>query len=202
MAMYSGDFEIMGRVERAHHEAALKLKVKRIVMGECGHAFRGAVYDGPKWLGWRDPPVPVIHAVDFYHELITSGRIKIARKFEEPVTVQEPCNIVRGRGLGQKLREIIACDLLGFQAARTGLRAQLLLRSGRRSNQLRASLEDFKGQGKQCQGGATGSNKGPHNHNTLPQLPQRHRRHYQRLQTGHAREILQRNSHADHGNPR
>jgi hypothetical protein len=84
MPMFSGDFEIMARVERAHHEAALKLKCKRIVMGECGHAFRGAVYDGPRWLGWRDPPVPVIHAVDFYHELITSGRIKIARKFEDP----------------------------------------------------------------------------------------------------------------------
>jgi Fe-S oxidoreductase len=107
MAMYSGDFETMGRVERAHHEAALKLKVRKIVMGECGHAFRGAVYDGPKWLGWRQPPVPVIHAVDYYHELLTSGRLKIARKFEEPVTVQDPCNIVRGRGLGTKLREVI-----------------------------------------------------------------------------------------------
>jgi Fe-S oxidoreductase len=115
MAMYSGDFEIMGRVERAHHEAALQLRAKRIVMGECGHAFRGAVYDGPKWLGWREPPIPVIHAVDFYHELITSGKIKIARKFETPVTVQEPCNIVRGRGLGQKLREIIQATCSDFR---------------------------------------------------------------------------------------
>jgi len=114
MAMYSGDFETMGRVERYHHEAALKLKARRIVMGECGHAFRGAAYDGPKWLGWRQPPIPLIHAVDFYHELITTGRIKIARKFKTPVTVQEPCNIVRGRGLGQKLREIIAATCEDF----------------------------------------------------------------------------------------
>jgi Fe-S oxidoreductase len=120
MAMYSGDFETMGRVERAHHEAALKLKVRRIVMGECGHAFRGAVYDGPKWLGWRQPPVPVIHAVDFYHELIFSGKIKIAHKFEEPVTVQEPCNIVRGRGLGQKLREIIEAACADFRPPEPG----------------------------------------------------------------------------------
>ena len=53
MAMYSGDFETMARVERLHHEKALELKVKRVVMGECGHAFRGAVYDGPRWLGWK-----------------------------------------------------------------------------------------------------------------------------------------------------
>jgi Fe-S oxidoreductase len=107
MAMYSGDFEVMGRVERAHWERAMKLKVKRVVMGECGHAYRGAVYDGPKWLGWKEPPIPMLHAVEYYYELMKSGRIKIARKIEEPVTVQDPCNIIRGRGLHDKLRWII-----------------------------------------------------------------------------------------------
>ena len=61
MAMYSGDFETMGRVERLHHEASLNLKCKRIVMGECGHAFRGAMYDGPKMAlleGAADPADP------------------------------------------------------------------------------------------------------------------------------------------------
>jgi Fe-S oxidoreductase len=107
MAMYSGDFEVMGRVERAHWERAMQLKVKRVVMGECGHAYRGAVYDGPKWLGWKEPPVPMVHAVEYYYELMKSGRIKIKQKIKEPVTVQDPCNIIRGRGLHDKLRWII-----------------------------------------------------------------------------------------------
>jgi Fe-S oxidoreductase len=107
MAMYSGDFETMGRVERAHWERAMALKVKRVVMGECGHAYRGAVYDGPKWLGWKQPPIPMVHAVEFYYELLSSGRIKIREKFKEPVTVQDPCNIVRGRGLHDKLRYVV-----------------------------------------------------------------------------------------------
>ncbi len=115
MAMYSGDFEIMARVERKHYDKALELKVKKIVMGECGHAFRGAAYDGPKWLGWKHPPVPLIHAVEFYHDLITSGKIKIAKKYEEPITVQDPCNIVRGRGLGQKLRDIMNATCSDFR---------------------------------------------------------------------------------------
>jgi Fe-S oxidoreductase len=106
MAMYSGDFETMARVERKHFEAALRLKVKKIVMGECGHAFRASVYDGPRWLSWRDPPVPVIHAVEFYHELLDQGRIRIDHKIQEPVTIQDPCNIVRGRGLGDHLRAL------------------------------------------------------------------------------------------------
>jgi len=107
MAMYSGDFEVMGRVERAHWERAMKLKVKKVVMGECGHAYRGAVYDGPKWLGWKEPPIPMVHAVECYYDLMKSGRIKIKKKIEEPVTVQDPCNIIRGRGLHDKLRWIV-----------------------------------------------------------------------------------------------
>ncbi|MEW6443806.1 MAG: (Fe-S)-binding protein [bacterium] len=107
MAMYSGDFEIMGRVERLHWETAARLKVKKVVMGECGHAFRGAVYDGPRWLGWKFPPIPMVHAIEFYYDLISTGRIKIARKYEKPVTVQDPCNTVRGRGLGEKLRYVV-----------------------------------------------------------------------------------------------
>ena len=99
MAMYSGDFETMGRVERLHWDTAMRLRVKRVVMGECGHAFRGAVYDGPKWLGWHHTPIPMTHAIDFYHEIISTGKIKIAKKFDKPITVQDPCNIVRGRGL-------------------------------------------------------------------------------------------------------
>jgi len=107
MAMFSGDFEVMARVERLHWERALQLKVKRLVMGECGHAYRGAVYDGPKWLAWKKPPLPMVHAVEYYYELLKSGKIRIAKKIEEPITVQDPCNIVRGLGLHEKLRWIL-----------------------------------------------------------------------------------------------
>ena len=115
MAMYSGDFEVMGRVERLHWDRALSLKVKKIVMGECGHAYRGAVYDGPKWLGWQKPPIPMVHAVEFYYDLIKSGRLEIVKKIEEPVTVQDPCNIVRGRGLHEKLRYIVNAICADFR---------------------------------------------------------------------------------------
>jgi Fe-S oxidoreductase len=107
MAMYSGDFEVMARVERLHHETAQRLKVKKIVMGECGHAFRGAEYDGPTWMGWMRPPIPIVHAISFYYDLIKDGRIKIAKKAEGPITVQDPCNVIRNAGLGSKLRYIM-----------------------------------------------------------------------------------------------
>lgn len=107
MCMYTGDNEMMARLKKAHFETAMRLKVKRIVMGECGHAFR-SVYDvGNRSLGWKMPPIPIIHAIDFYYELIKEGKIKIANKYEEPVTLHDPCNIVRGRGLHEKARYVV-----------------------------------------------------------------------------------------------
>jgi len=107
MAMYTGDNEIMGRIKRVHFETAARLRVKKIVMGECGHAFR-SVYDmGNRWLGWRMPPIPIVHAIEFYYDLINEGKISISKKFEEPVTLHDPCNVIRGGGLAEQSRYVI-----------------------------------------------------------------------------------------------
>jgi Fe-S oxidoreductase len=107
LCMFTGDYEMMGRLKKAHFETAMRLKVKRIVMGECGHAFR-SVYDvGNRWLGWKMPPIPIIHAVEFYYELLKQGKIKITKKYDKPVTFQDPCNIVRGKGLHEKARYVV-----------------------------------------------------------------------------------------------
>jgi len=107
MAMFTGDNEIMGRVKRAHFETAARLKVKKIVMGECGHAFR-SVYDmGNRWLGWRMPPLQIVHAIEFYYDLLKEGRLKVAKKFEQPVTLHDPCNVIRGGGLMEQSRFVV-----------------------------------------------------------------------------------------------
>ncbi|MEJ5226440.1 (Fe-S)-binding protein [Thermodesulfovibrio sp.] len=106
-AFYAHDFETLGKVVRTHYEVASNLNVKRIVMGECGHAFRTGVYEGVRYLGWKEPPIPYIHGVQFFYELLKEGRITIAHKIKEPVTIQDPCNIVRYRGMGKMLRDIV-----------------------------------------------------------------------------------------------
>lgn len=107
MAMYSGDYEIMGRIKRLHFDTAARLRVKKIVMGECGHAFRSVYDTGNRWLGWRMPPIRMQHAIDFYHELLTTGRIKVNRKYQPLVTLHDPCNVVRGFGLHEKARYVV-----------------------------------------------------------------------------------------------
>jgi Fe-S oxidoreductase len=107
MCMFTGDFEMMGRLKRRHFESAQKLKVKRIVMGECGHAFRSVYDNGNRWVGWKWHPVPVVHSIEFFWELMRDGKINLAKKYPGPVTIHDPCNVVRGRGLHEKLRELV-----------------------------------------------------------------------------------------------
>lgn len=107
MCMFTGDLEMMGRLKRCHYELAQRLKVKRIVMGECGHAFRSVYDTGNRWLGYENWPVPVVHSVEYFWELLTTGKITIREKFAEPVTIHDPCNITRGYGLMDKLREVV-----------------------------------------------------------------------------------------------
>jgi Fe-S oxidoreductase len=113
-AMHAGYYETMGMIEKKHFEAAFRLKVKKILAGECGHAFRAAVYDGTRWLSWKNPPVTYISAVQFFYELIRDGKIKVAKKIQEPVTLQEPCSFVRNRGLGDMLRYVIKATCEDF----------------------------------------------------------------------------------------
>ena len=38
---------------------------------------------------------------------INEGKIKITHQFEDPVTIHDPCNTIRGRGLADKLRDVV-----------------------------------------------------------------------------------------------
>ncbi len=106
MAMYTGDFEMMGRLKRDHFECAQNLRVKKIVMGECGHAFRSIYDQGNRWCGWKDYPIEVIHSIEFFADLLRSGKIKMKEKYPGAVTIHDPCNVIRGRGLMDELRYV------------------------------------------------------------------------------------------------
>jgi Fe-S oxidoreductase len=114
MCMFTGDFEMMARLKKVHFESAARLKVKKIVMGECGHAFRSVHDVGNRALAWKMPPIEMIHAIEFYYQLIKDGKIKIAKKYEKPVTFHDPCNTVRGRGLHEMGRFVTnaTCETL------------------------------------------------------------------------------------------
>jgi Fe-S oxidoreductase len=58
-------------------------------------------------LGYKDLPFEVMQTGEFYYDLMKSGRIKIVRKIKDPVTLQDPCNIIRRAGASEKFRYFV-----------------------------------------------------------------------------------------------
>ena len=112
LPMFSGDREAAGRQARIVYEKAIELGCRKILITECGHAYRSLAYEGPYLAGYRDgkPPVEVVHFVRLLYEYLRDGRIKIdpAKKLKEPVTYQDPCNVSRNGGLWEEGRNIIS----------------------------------------------------------------------------------------------
>ena len=112
LAMFAGDRAVAAIPVKAMYEKALELGVEKILMTECGHAFRSAAFEGPYFAGCPDgkPPVPVVHSVQVFYEYIRDGRILIdpEKIIQEPVTYQDPCNVSRNGGLWEEGRKLVA----------------------------------------------------------------------------------------------
>lgn len=95
------------RVAIRHAEAAKKLKVKKIVIGECGHAHKAlAVVADRVLIG--DLNVPRESAMTLLRDIVVSGRLQLdPGRNDFPVTLHDPCNLVRLMGVVEPQREIL-----------------------------------------------------------------------------------------------
>ncbi len=90
-----------------HISAAKKLKVKKIVIGECGHAHKVMNVLADKILT-GDLNIPRESCLTFLADLVRQGRFKFDKSRNDfPVTLHDPCNIVRLEGIVEPQREIM-----------------------------------------------------------------------------------------------
>ncbi|MBF0398264.1 MAG: (Fe-S)-binding protein [Desulfobacterales bacterium] len=112
LPMFMGDRELAGKVVKIVYDKAIELGAQKILMTECGHAYRSMVFEAPYFLGYSDgkPPIEVVHSIQLFYEYVRDGRIKIdpAKKIKEPVTYQDPCNVSRNGGLWEEPRKLIS----------------------------------------------------------------------------------------------
>lgn len=95
------------RIARQQMEAARKLGVKRIVIGECGHAHKAAGATADRYYLGEDR-IPVESFIPIMWDLVRTKRLKFApEKNNFPVTLHDPCNMVRQMGIVQPQREIL-----------------------------------------------------------------------------------------------
>ena len=106
--MFIGSYENMRRVSLRIRKAALDLGVKRIVFGECGHAWRVAysflnTLAGP--FDFLDPNYPVPqHICEFTWNEIQKGTLELDKSENDDMTLtfHDSCNVARATRMGDK----------------------------------------------------------------------------------------------------
>ena len=96
---------IMERIVKNIAAEVDRLKGKKILVGECGHATRSAWFI-PTFCGPDGPQV--VHCMEYAHEMLEAGRIPLkSDRIPERVTYHDPCNIARVGRITEQPREIL-----------------------------------------------------------------------------------------------
>ena len=105
-ALFLGNYEQMQKISLRVKEEAQRLKVRRIVVGECGHAWRVAYSFWNTLIGpfdWLDSRYPVPqHICEMTYDLIQQGAISFDKEKNDDriITFHDSCNVARGSRMG------------------------------------------------------------------------------------------------------
>jgi Fe-S oxidoreductase len=105
-------------------EAAEKMKAKRVIISECGHANEVMRWTLPNILGHM-PPFEVVQITQVMADLFRAGQIKLKEGsyIGGPITYHDPCKIVRRGGMVEDPRILMKAvrqiNEIGAQAVAT-----------------------------------------------------------------------------------
>ncbi|MDH5764820.1 MAG: (Fe-S)-binding protein, partial [Gammaproteobacteria bacterium] len=104
--LFIGSYENMQRISMRIREAAEELGVKRIVYGECGHAWRVGysflnTLAGPFDFLDQNYPIPQ-HICEFTKDALDQGLLNIDKSANDDMTLtfHDSCNVARASGMG------------------------------------------------------------------------------------------------------
>lgn len=104
---------VLEHVLRRMEDEAERLGVKKILVGECGHASRSAKFFYNQFATRMKRPV--VNILEYTHEALKAGKLSFDRTIiKEKVTYHDPCNIARPGWIVEQPRDIIRAFIPGF----------------------------------------------------------------------------------------
>ncbi len=98
---------MLERVVKKIDNETRRLKGKKVLIGECGHASRSAKQFLPIYCGGKDA-YPVINIMEYTWDVWKAGRLKLdPNVVTEKVAYHDPCNIARQGWIIDKPRELL-----------------------------------------------------------------------------------------------
>ncbi|WP_299287459.1 (Fe-S)-binding protein [Thermoflexus sp.] len=111
---FLADLQRAKAIARRIVEEARRLKVKEIVLAECGHAYTVLRWEAPNW--FEDFPFRVRSIIEVAAEWIEQGRLPLDPAANpEPVTYHDSCNLGRNGGLLEEPRRILRAVVQDFR---------------------------------------------------------------------------------------
>jgi len=104
------------KVALKHLQVAKKLGVKKIVLGECGHAHKALTVIADRVMP-GEINVPRESSITLLRDIIREGRLKLdpSRNDGLTITLHDPCNMVRLMGIVEPQREILRAVVNNFR---------------------------------------------------------------------------------------
>jgi Fe-S oxidoreductase len=97
----------LARVALRHVEVARKLEVKKIVVGECGHATKALIVVADRVLP-KELNIPRESALPLLAEIVEKKKLNLdPTRNNFPVTLHDPCNVVRLSGIVEPQRRVL-----------------------------------------------------------------------------------------------
>ena len=97
----------LGKVVYKQARVAKELGVNRIVVGECGHAHKALIVIADRVLH-GDLNIPRESCIPLLEEIVFSGALKLdPMRNNFPITLHDPCNMVRLMGIVEPQRRIL-----------------------------------------------------------------------------------------------
>lgn len=103
--LFYSDLVLKRNLEQIQTEVR-RLRAKKVLIGECGHATRSATFLPSYWNG--DDCPPIVNILQLTHQLYKEGKVKFDESMiKEKVAYHDPCNLARQGWIVEEPREVL-----------------------------------------------------------------------------------------------
>ena len=112
--LYSGEDQVAGAISDRLVQSMKRLGTNSLIPGECGHGYNSNRWEAPEWLS-KTYGFPVKSIIQILGDYIREGRIQLdPEKNTKPVTLHDPCNLVRLGGVVEEQRFVLKKAVSSF----------------------------------------------------------------------------------------
>lgn len=113
-AYYTGEDTLAAKFFRRLETSLKRLGCQMLVLTECGHGFASARWEAPAWIGYQ-PAFEIRSFLEIMADYVRQGRLKLdPTRHSLPVTLHDPCNLVRLGGLLEEARYLLRQAVTNF----------------------------------------------------------------------------------------